>query len=189
MKIVCLLGSPREAGNSAAVARRYLAACRELGAETEEFVLNRLNYRGCQGCYACKKGRDDCVLRDDLTAVLAAVQGADLVVLATPVYYGDITAQLKGFIDRTFSYLKPDYLTNAQPSRLAPKRLLFVLTQGHPDEKLFADVYTRYENFLHWLGFKDARLIRICGIGPSTVDTPPQWAMQEAESAARAILA
>ncbi len=54
----------------------------------------RLAYRSCQGCYACKNGLDHCVLEDDLTGVLAAVQEADVVVLASQVYYGEITAQL-----------------------------------------------------------------------------------------------
>lgn len=184
MKIVSLLGSPRINGNSATIANRIMQTAAELGAETRTFELNRLNYRGCQACYACKKGRKDCVLNDDLTEVLAAVQDADAVVLATPVYYGDITAQLKGFVDRTYSYLVPDYLSNPQPSRLSPKKLIFVQTQGHPDEALFADVYPRYEQFLKWMGFNEITLIRACGIGPGSVDAVPEQVLQQAAEAA-----
>ena len=189
MKIVCLLGSPRPKSNSATIANRMMETCGQLGAETRTFVLNRLTYRGCQGCYACKKGHEDCVLRDDLTEVLQAVREADAVVFASPVYYGDVTAQLKGYIDRTYSYLKPDYLTSSQPSRLSPKKFTFVLTQGHPDEAMFADIYPRYEGFLKWLGFVDPRLIRACGIGPGSVDAVPESVLQEAETAARALMA
>jgi len=106
MKIVTLLGSPRSLGNSTAIARRFQETAATLGAKNCTFELNRLTYRGCQGCYACKKGLDHCILNDDLTEVLTSVTEADMVVLATPVYYGDVTAQLKGFIDRTYSYLK-----------------------------------------------------------------------------------
>jgi multimeric flavodoxin WrbA len=190
MKIVSLLGSPRSKGNSAAIANRFTETAAKLGAETRTFELNRLSYRGCQGCYACKKNLDRCGLKDDLTEVLAAVQEADVLVLASPVYYGDVTAQLKGFIDRSFSYLKPDYLSNPQPSRLGHKKLVFVLTQGHPDEALFADIYPRYDGFLKWMGFTDTRLIRACGIGPSSVvDVVPEDALQQAEEAARALMA
>lgn len=188
MKIVTLLGSPRSGKNSASIAGRFNQSAAELGAQTGVFELNRLNYRGCQGCYACKKELDHCVLNDDLSDVLAAVQEADLVVLASPVYYGDVTAQLKGFIDRTFSYLKPDYLTNPQPSRLSPKKLVFVLVQGHPDEKLFADIFPRYEVFLKWMGFSEIRLIRACGFGPSAVDDVPEHILQQAAEAAREML-
>lgn len=185
MKIVVLLGSPRTNGNSAAIANRLTATAAALGAETKSFELNRLSYRGCQGCYACKKGLDHCVLKDDLAEVLAAVQEADAVVLASPVYYGDVTAQLKGYIDRGYSFLKPDYLTNPEPSRLGPKKLVFVLTQGHPDENLFADIYPRYEMFMKWLNFTGTSLIRVCGIGPA--DSVPERYLQQAEETAKAL--
>lgn len=189
MKIVTLLGSPRSTGNSSTIAKHLAEAALKLGARSSIYELNRLSYRGCQGCYACKKSLDCCGLKDDLTEVLAAVQEADALVLATPVYYGDITAQLKGFVDRSFSYLKPDYLTNPEPSRLGAKKLVFVLTQGHPDEALFADIFPRYETFLKWMGFTEIRLIRACGIGPSSVDRVPEAALREADDAARGLMA
>lgn len=189
MKIVTLLGSPRSTGNSSTIAKHLAEAALKLGARSSIYELNRLSYRGCQGCYACKKSLDCCGLKDDLTEVLAAVQEADALVLASPVYYGDLTAQLKGFVDRSFSYLKPDYLTNPEPSRLGPKKLVFILTQGHPDEALFADIFPRYETFLKWMGFTEIRLIRACGLGPSSVDRVPEAALRQAEDAARGLMA
>ena len=188
MKIVTLLGSPRTNGNSATIARHLLTTATKLGAETQTFELNRLSYRGCQACYACKKGREDCVLNDDLRPVLAAVQAADVVVLASPVYYGDVSSQLKAFIDRCYSYLVPDYLTNPQPSRLAPKKLVFILTQGQPEETMFADLFPRYDVFLKWMGFAETSLIRVCGVGPGRDDHVPAQALQQAETAARRLL-
>ena len=189
MKIVSLLGSPRTESNSSAIANHFLKTAANMGAEIVTYELNRLTYRGCQGCYACKTKLDRCVLNDGLSDVLAAVQDADLVVLASPVYYGDITSQLKGFIDRTFSYLVPDYRTNSQPSRLAPKKLVFVLTQGQPDEDAFADIFPRYEGFLKWMGFNETKLLRACGIGPGNIDAPPAAILRQAEETARAMLA
>ncbi len=189
MKIVTLLGSPRIGANSATIANRFTETAAKLGAKTKTYELNKLAFQGCQGCYACKKGLEQCVLQDDLAGVLAAVQEADVVVLATGVYFGDITAQLKGFIDRCFSYFKPDFLTNPEASRLKPKKLVFVLTQGNPDETLFADIFPRNDMFLKWLGFSDTRLIRVCGIGPATVDAAPETALRQAEEAARAVMA
>jgi multimeric flavodoxin WrbA len=188
MNVVTLLGSPRSRGNSTTIARHIDATSAGLGAETRIFELNKLNYRGCQGCYACKTGHEICVLKDDLAEVLEAVGAADVVVLASPVYYGDITSQLKGFIDRTFSFLRPDYVTNPQPSRLTPKKLIFVLTQGHPDEAFFADIFPRYETFLRWQGFTDVRLVRACGIGPGSVDAVPEKIVQQATETTRQLL-
>ncbi len=190
MNIVCLLGSPRSSGNSSAIAHRFVTAASDLGATTLTFELNHLTYRGCQGCYACKTTLDRCVLDDDLSEVLQAVAESDLLVLATPVYYGDVTGQLKCFIDRTFSYLVPNYVANPQPSRLHPgKKLLFVMSQGNPDEQLFADIFPRYAKFFAWLGFTESHLVRACGIGPATVDAVPATVLGEAEELARRLLA
>lgn len=189
MKIVTLLGSPRRGSNSAKIASRFLETAAGLGAKTRSFVLNDLIYRGCQGCYACKTSLEHCVLKDDLAEVLAAVAEADLVVMATPVYYGDITSQIKAFMDRTFSYLTPDYRTSSNPTRLGPKKLLFVQTQGSPDESQYADIYLRYQMFLKWQGFKETRLIRACGIGPGSVDEVPEAVLHQAEEAARQLVA
>jgi multimeric flavodoxin WrbA len=189
MKVVALLGSPRSQKNSATLASRFTETAAQLGAQVRTFELNRLSYRGCQGCYACKQSLEHCVLQDDLTEVLAAVQEADLLLLASPVYYGDVTAQLKGFIDRTFSYLKPDYPTNPEPSRLSPKKLVFVITQGHPDTALFADIFPRYRTFLQWMGFAECHLIRSCGIGPARVDAVPAEVLQQAGELARTLSA
>ncbi len=175
MKAVCLLGSPRKGGNSATIAGWVTARIAELGGEVETIYLNGLQYRGCQGCYACKRESPVCVVKDDLGEVLAKAAGADALILASPVYYGDVSAQLKGFIDRTFSWLVPDYPFAEEKSRLSPgKKLAFVLTQAHPDADLFGDVFPRYSNFFRWLGFPEARLLRGCGLqersNPATRD-------------------
>jgi len=164
MKILCLLASPRPKGNSAAIAKRFCDKAESLGAQVKIYSLNRLNYRGCQGCMTCKTKLDHCVLKDDLTEVLNAVFDTDVLVLATPVYFGDITAQLKGFIDRTYSLYVPDFLTRANPSRLSPgKRLVFIQTQAQ-SEKMYADIYPKYELFFLFHAFKDNILIRACNV-------------------------
>lgn len=188
MKIVSILGSPRSGKISSSIAKRFTDTAASLGAEVRTFELNRLSYRGCQGCYACKKGADHCVLKDDLSQVLEAVSAADLTVLATPVYFGDVTAQMKGLIDRFYSFLTPEYMTSRDASRLVNKKLVFIICQGHPDETMFSDIYPRYDVFLNWLGFKETKLIRACGYGPATVDTVPEKVLEQAEEVARELV-
>src|SRR5208337_1623588 len=148
MKILCLLGSPREKGNSATIANRFCKTAEGLGAEVKSFTLNNLQYRGCQGCMACKTKLDRCALNDDLTEVLDAVRETDVLVLASPVYFWDISSQLKTFIDRTFSYLVPDLMTNPRRTRLEPgKKLVFILSQNNPDRSSFADIYPKFQYF------------------------------------------
>ena len=155
MKIVCLLGSPREKGNSATIANRFCDTAEKLGAEVSTFALNKLEYRGCQGCMACKTKLDKCILEDDLTEVLEAVRETDVLVLATPVYFWDVSSQLKAFIDRTFSYLVPDFLTNPNRSRLASGEE----TGFHSKFKetrmraCFTGIFQKFDYFFKWLWF------------------------------------
>jgi multimeric flavodoxin WrbA len=189
MKITCILGSPRVKGNSATIVQRFLDTSEALGAQTETFLLNKLSYRGCQACYACKTKLDRCILKDDLSPVLEAVREADVLVIATPTYYGDVTGQLKCFIDRTYSYLKPDYITSSQPSRLAPgKKLLFIITQGSPDEAKFDHIFPLYDRFFKWYGYAESRLIRACGVGSGGAMDLPERFLTEAEEAAQAFV-
>jgi multimeric flavodoxin WrbA len=165
MKILTLLGSPRKKSNSSAIAKRFADAAEKLGAEVKSYTLNDLKYRGCQACMACKKKLEKCALKDDLGEVLDAVQESDVLVMASPVYFGEVSSQLKAFIDRMYSFLKPDYTTNPSPVRLTPgKKLVFVLSQGQPDEKAFSDIFPRYDYFMKWYGFKESHLIRACGV-------------------------
>ena len=162
---MCLLGSPREKGNSAAIANRFCYTAEKLGAEVQTFALNKLEYRGCQGCMACKTKLDRCVLEDDLTEVLEAVRETDVLVLATPVYFWDVTSQLKAFLDRTYSYLVPDFMTNPNRSRLpSGKKLVFIQVQGHPDESMFNNVFPKFDYFFKGYGFSATHLIRACGV-------------------------
>lgn len=189
MNIVCLLASPRPKGNSATIAGWVCDEAEKRGAAVRRFALNTLTYRGCQACMACKTKLDHCVLKDDLTGVLDAVRGADAVVIATPVYFGDVTAQLKGFIDRTYSFYVPDFLTSTNPSRLEPgKRLVFIQTQAQPDEQLFTDIYPKYGMFFRFNGFRDNILIRACGVqGPEDAADKPELQAQ-AKQAVDAIM-
>ena len=166
MKVVCLLGSPKPKGNSAFLAKRFCDAAEARGAEVETFSLNEFNYRGCQACMACKTKYDRCVLKDDLEPVLDAVRQTDVLVLASPVYYGEVTSQMKGFIDRTFSFLTPEFKTNPQNmSRLvAGKSLVFIQVQTAEDKFSYDDIFPRYTPFFTWFGFDDHHLIRACGV-------------------------
>jgi len=165
MHIVALFGSPRKEGNSATVTEHFLHCAEDLGATTERYFLNDLPLRGCQACNACKSTHDHCVIADGLSAALDAVFQADLVIMATAVYYGDVTAQLKAFIDRSYSYLKPGYITLKSPSRLPGRKpLVFVLTQGHRDPAWFADIVPRYSQIFHWTGFAETHPLRVIDV-------------------------
>jgi len=189
MKIICLLGSPRPKGNSTTIAKHFCETAEKLGAQVQTFALNKLNFRGCQGCMTCKTKLDKCVLKDDLAEVLDAIRETDVLVLATPVYFAEASSQLKTFMDRTFSYLASDYLTNPTPGRLQPgKQLVFIQTQAIDDENVFADVFPKYEGSFKWFGFGDTHLIRSCGIGQLDDPASQKEAITLAEETAKKLV-
>ena len=166
MKIVAVLGSPRPQGNSTTLAHAFLTAAREKGAETQEFLLNQMNFKCCQACMACKTKSQTCVLEDDLPPVLEAVRDADILVLASPVYFGDLSAQMKAFFDRTYSCINPDFSCRLP----AGKKAVIILAQANPDPKEFEDIFPRYERWLKHYRFDGIRLLRATGVaGPGEV--------------------
>ena len=159
------MGSPRKNGNTATIVKHFNEKAEELGANTKVYNLNSLNYKGCQACMICKTKSDKCALEDDLTEILEDLRDTDVVVMASPVYYGDVTSQLKAFIDRTYSYLVPDFKNAAKPCRLeSGKKMVFIMPQGNPDENLFVDIFPKYKMFFQYYGMKDFYLIRACGV-------------------------
>jgi multimeric flavodoxin WrbA len=164
MKVLCVQGSPRKKGNSATIARKFLQMAEHHGAVVKTFILNELDYKPCQACYACKTKLEHCALNDDLTPVLNALDECDLVIVATPVYFGDISAQTKAFIDRTFSFVKPDFHNRPDPVRLDPgKKMLWIITQESTEE-YYGDIFERYAGLYKTFAGFDIHVIRGTGV-------------------------
>jgi multimeric flavodoxin WrbA len=138
---------------------------------------------------SCKTTHEKCVLKDDLAGVLDSLKEADIVVMAVPVYCSDVPGQFKCFLDRTFSYLKPLHLSEANSTRVPPgKKLVFIITQGAPSEELFADIPQRYQAFLkRSMGFGETHLIRACDVGGGGAVGVPERFLQKAEELAKSI--
>lgn len=163
MKIVSLFGSPRANGNTATLIKTFNKTAEELGAVVQTFLLNKLDAKGCQACDACKTETDHCVIKDDLANVLESVKNADVLVAATPIYFADISAQFKIFVDRCYSYLEP-FETMPEVSRLKAGKKFVLITAQNRGEDLFAEVCTKYRMIFEFLGFKETHLIRGCDL-------------------------
>ena len=102
-KVVLLTGSPRKNGNSHRMADSFAGAAAKLGVEVVRFDVAQMNVAGCLACEGCvKKGK--CVVDDDFAAIAQALEQADGVVFAAPVYWFTFPAQIKAVIDRLFSF-------------------------------------------------------------------------------------
>lgn len=124
MKIYVLDGGPRKGWNTNLMCESFAAGARSSGADVEVICLYDLTYRGCYSCFACKlkggKFYGKCGFPDEIQDLLEKVSLSDGVAFASPVYMGDITAQLRGFTERL---MYPFHSFDAKVHRIAPKQL------------------------------------------------------------------
>lgn len=103
MKVIGINGSPRRKWNTAQLLQQALKGAESAGAETELINLYDLNYRGCISCFGCKRKAAvpcKCYMKDELTPVLEKVHSADALLLGSPIYFGDVTGQMRSFLER-----------------------------------------------------------------------------------------
>lgn len=96
-----LSGSPRKGGNSDILCDEFAQGAQEAGNEVEKIRVASNNIHPCSACYYCRDHGGACVYKDDMAAILQKMIDADVLVLASPVYFYSIDAQLKAVIDRT----------------------------------------------------------------------------------------
>lgn len=99
-KVLILSGSPRRGGNSDMLCDEFAKGSAEAGHEVEKIRVAEKGIGCCRACYACKD-TGECIIKDDMAEVLQKMIDADVLVLASPVYFYSIDAQLKALIDRT----------------------------------------------------------------------------------------
>ena len=129
-KIIIIDGGPRKNFNTASMLQKFAEGAGSVSEDIElkTVRLYGLDYKGCMSCMACKikgKASNVCMFRDALTPVLEDIADADGLVLGSPIYFGDVTGQMRTFLERlTFPWLSyNDY------SMTAPKRMPVVLVE------------------------------------------------------------
>ena len=100
-KVLILSGSPRKGGNSDILCDEFARGAQEAGHEVEKIRVAAKKVAPCSACYYCRDHGGECVHKDDMAEILQKMIDADVLVLASPVYFYSIDAQLKAVIDRT----------------------------------------------------------------------------------------
>ena len=128
-RVIVISTSLRVGSNSDMLADKFAEGARSAGHEVEKISLTGKNIQFCKGCFACQKlGR--CVIKDDVNDITAKVLEADVVVWATPIYYYEMSGQMKTLIDRMNAMYPLDYkfrdvyllTTAAEDEEGTPKR-------------------------------------------------------------------
>lgn len=100
-KVLILSGSPRKGGNSDILCDEFMRGARESGNEAEKIFLRDKKIGYCSACYYCEDRGGKCSIMDDMAEILDKMIAADVIVMASPVYFYSIDAQLKAVIDRS----------------------------------------------------------------------------------------
>lgn len=100
-KVLVLSASPRKGGNSDLLCDQFMAGAREAGNQAEKILVQERKINFCLGCLTCQSNGGECVQYDDMDEILEKIIRADVLVLATPVYFYNMDAQMKVLIDRT----------------------------------------------------------------------------------------
>lgn len=124
-KILILSGSPRKVGNSDYLCDKFSEGARDAGHDVEKIFVSEKKIGYCRACYACRNSHK-CIIQDDMPEILDKMIQADVLVLASPVYFYSINAQIKTVLDRTL----------ARWTELKNKEFYYILTAGEDNRAI-----------------------------------------------------
>jgi multimeric flavodoxin WrbA len=144
--IIGMIASPRKNGNTAWIVNKILEGANERGCKTQSFNFSDLDINPCRGCNGCKQNDRGCVIHDDMQKLYDALEYADTLVLGSPIYMGQMSAQAKIFTDRLYARFSPRFSPYFKEKNAAKQKLVLVFNQGNPDFRLFQSYidYTKH---------------------------------------------
>ena len=162
MNILVLQGSPRSQGNTAAMAAVFAEGARQNGHEVTVVPVCRKKIAGCLACEYCHtKGGGKCIQQDDMREVYPLLEEAEMIVLASPIYYHSFTGQLQCAVNRIYALDKPKRL----------KKAALILSSG--SDGVYGGARYEYENsFLDYLKLEDMGIFTAFGEQNQSEETP-----------------
>lgn len=154
MKIIGIVGSPRDKGNVEILVEESLKGAANAGAETKIIKLNSMNIAPCKACMECKTSGGECATDDDMQSIYDELKDAHGFILGSPVYMWQMSAQSKLFTDRLYAI----FGTPLQDEYSA-KNMALIFSQGNPDENLFKEYFLYTRDLFEFMGFNVVDLL------------------------------
>jgi multimeric flavodoxin WrbA len=136
-RVLILAGSPRKGGNSDLLCEQFRHGAEKAGHQVEKIGLRDKQINYCVACDACQKNGGACVQQDDMTDILDRMIAADVIVMATPVYFYTMNAQMKTLIDRTY----------ARYTEISGKEFYFLMTAAVGNQALLERTLEGFRGF------------------------------------------
>lgn len=130
-RVLAIMGSPRRHGNSERLLDACVSGLAEAGADVDKLVVVEHDIHPCRGCNACSS-TGECVVVDDMRDVYPRIDGADAIVVATPVFFATVPAVLKALFDRMQPYWARRYALGQDAPGRRPGAILLARGGGDP---------------------------------------------------------
>ncbi|WP_074521051.1 flavodoxin family protein [Lachnospira pectinoschiza] len=156
MNILVLNGSPRPNGNTSQLVKAFTEGATGSGHQVTTIDVCKKNIHGCLACEYCHtKGNGTCIQKDDFAEVAEVLRDSDMLVLASPIYYHNVTGQLKCTIDRFYAPVYPYKFPKL-------KKIAMILCSGDPD--MYEGAKFSYQgDFLDFLNLEDMGVLTLAG--------------------------
>lgn len=153
MKLLVLCGSPRKSGNTEIMSNAFAEAAREHGHEVKVVYASSVRPNPCLACGYCRNHEGVCIQQDDMQEVYPLLEEADLVAFASPIYYFNLSAQIKIMLDRFYAKGGVGF---------HPTQAVLLLDSHSPD--VFGGAIQAYKDTLNYLNWEDRGIITIDGM-------------------------
>ena len=188
MKVIAFLGSPRENGNTELLLGETIRGVEESGLKISVFRLNKMNIMPCQNCGGCEE-TGCCIYDDDMTQIYESIRNADRVILASPIFFFNVSAQTKIMIDRCQAFWCEKYLLKkAPPEGQYGRKGLLLLVGGMKKEIGVQCAEATAKAFFRTISVPDHKILAYIGIDEKGAILKHPSALQEAYKAGQQLV-
>jgi len=162
LKALGIMGSPRIGSNTDTLLDEALRGAESQGAETEKIIVDRLKITPCREYYGCLRD-GNCVIRDDMDGIYPRLLEADIVIVASPMFFYSVTAQVKALIDRCQALWARKYVLKQSPPNSARKGA-FIAVGATRGKQRFDGSILIVKYFFQAIGVKYADELLVRGV-------------------------
>lgn len=159
-KVLVLTGSPRQLGNSALLADAFIQGVKAAGHTAKVFETAFHPLLPCKACNKCWTTDAPCIFKDELEKLAPLLEEAEVLVLCTPLYWFNMTAQLKAAVDKLYAYMQPQ----AKRKLKIKECVLLATGEGTEQDGDFDGLKATYKSICGYLGWQDRGMVLAGGI-------------------------